>query len=54
MSCDLLSISVITIFDNNGTFDGEKQEVVVICFQFQLLRSLITTMNLVYTFHAQL
>ena len=43
MCCDLLSISVLTIFDNNRLGIRLGFSSVVICFQFQFLRSLITT-----------
>ncbi len=42
-SCDLLSISGTTIFDNNFGTQFIAQCTVVICFQFQEQRSLITT-----------
>ena len=41
--CDLLSILDITIFDYNCGFKAIHDHVVVICFQFWILRSLITT-----------
>jgi len=41
--CDLLSNSVLTIFDNNFILNFQLNGVVVICFQIQFLRSLITT-----------
>ena len=44
-SCDLLSIFIITIFDNNKFLTMKFHRVVVICFQFLLLRSLTTTSN---------
>ena len=42
-SCDLLSILDITIFDYNNENEREISWLVVICFQFWILRSLITT-----------
>ncbi len=45
ISCDLLSISGTTIFDNNTGECVELIKDVVICFQFQEQRSLITTLN---------
>ena len=45
-SCDLLSILDITIFDYNGSEADLKKLGVVICFQFWILRSLITTNSL--------
>ena len=41
--CDLLSILDITIFDYNESFCAMVVVSVVICFQFWILRSLITT-----------
>ena len=41
--CDLLSILDITIFDYNRNFWLKYCTAVVICFQFWILRSLITT-----------
>ena len=45
MGCDLLSIFIITIFDNNGKSLDMYHFFVVICFQFLLLRSLTTTLH---------
>ena len=42
-SCDLLSITGITIFEYNFSFRGKYQWSVVICFQLLVLRSLNTT-----------
>ena len=42
-SCDLLSILDITIFDYNIDWLANTLSAVVICFQFWILRSLITT-----------
>ena len=47
-SCDLLSILDITIFDYNNENEREIRWLVVICFQFWILRSLITTHLLFY------
>ena len=46
--CDLLSIFIITIFDNNVNLPLIVALFVVICFQFLLLRSLTTTIGVVY------
>ena len=43
LSCDLLSILDITIFDYNTILWTKVRLLVVICFQFWILRSLITT-----------
>jgi len=43
LGCDLLSISDLTIFDNNKPALVKLAHAVVICFQFLILRSLITT-----------
>ena len=48
-SCDLLSISVLSIFDTNTPLYCSKQLQVVICFQFQFFLSLIPTSPLVQT-----
>ena len=42
-SCDLLSISVLSIFDTNVGLPGDTIDIVVICFQFQFFLSLIPT-----------
>ena len=41
--CDLLSISDLTIFEYNGWLNTIHDKIVVICFQFLILRSLNTT-----------
>ena len=41
--CDLLSISVLSIFDTNYLERTDYEIVVVICFQFQFFLSLIPT-----------
>ena len=46
--CDLLSILDITIFDYNIQKWRHKHPRVVICFQFWILRSLITTLSLIH------
>ena len=44
-SCDLLSISVLSIFDTNLIFWQYSSGLVVICFQFQFFLSLIPTLS---------
>ena len=43
IGCDLLSISVLSIFDTNSKVFVENSGLVVICFQFQFFLSLIPT-----------
>ena len=43
LGCDLLSISVLTNFGYNKSLYMLIQKLVVICFQFQFLLTLVTT-----------